>query len=61
VHHDYDPTTQLPDDIEQKLLGGQRVRATHDLMERRGIRLEGARMLVERWLFAWMMISARRR
>jgi len=25
----------LPDDIEQKLLAGQRLRATHDLIERR--------------------------
>jgi hypothetical protein len=32
------PPAQLPDGIEQKLLDGQRVRATHDLKERRGIR-----------------------
>jgi hypothetical protein len=42
---------QLPDDIEQKLQDGQRLRATYDLMERRGITLDEARMLVGRWLF----------
>jgi hypothetical protein len=45
------PPAQLPDDIEQKLLDGQRLRATHDLMERRGIPLNKARELVGRWLF----------
>jgi hypothetical protein len=45
------PPTQLPDDIEQKLLDGQRVRATHDLKEWRGITLNGAHTLVGRWLF----------
>jgi hypothetical protein len=45
------PPAQLPDDIEQKLLDGQRLRATSDLMERRGITLNEARALVGRWLF----------
>jgi hypothetical protein len=45
------PPVHLPDDIEQKLLDGQRLRATHDLMEQRGITPEGACMLVGRWLF----------
>jgi hypothetical protein len=43
---------QLPDDIEQKLMDGRRLRATHDLMERRGIPLNKTRELVGRWLFA---------
>jgi hypothetical protein len=43
--------TRLPDDIEQKLLDGQRLRATHDLMQRRGLALNDARELVGRWLF----------
>ena len=43
--------TQLPDDIEQNLLDGQRLRATHALMERRGVTLDDARELVGRWLF----------
>ncbi len=43
--------TQLPDDIEQNLLDGQRLRATHALMERRGVTLDDARVLVGRWLF----------
>jgi hypothetical protein len=42
--------TLLPDDIEQKLLAGQRLRATHDLIERRGITLTDARMQIGRWL-----------
>jgi hypothetical protein len=42
--------TQLPDDIEQKLMDGQRLRATHDLMARRGISLDAARTIVGRWL-----------
>jgi hypothetical protein len=42
---------QLPDDIEQKLLDGQRLRATWDLMERRGVTLNEARELIGRWLF----------
>jgi hypothetical protein len=42
---------RLPDDIEQKLLDGQRLRATHNLMERRGLGLNEARELVGRWLF----------
>jgi hypothetical protein len=42
---------QLPDDIEQKLLHGQRLRATSDLMERRRVTLDEARELVGRWLF----------
>jgi hypothetical protein len=45
------PDFRLPDDIEQFLLDGQRMRATHDLMRRRGITLYEARELVERWLF----------
>ena len=43
--------TQLPDDIEQNLLDGQRLRATYALMERRGLTLNDARVLVGRWLF----------
>ena len=42
--------TQLPDDIEQKLIDGQRLRATYDLMARRGIGLNAARMIIGRWL-----------
>jgi hypothetical protein len=42
---------RLPDDIEQKLLDRQRLRATHDLMERRRVTLDKARELVGRWLF----------
>ena len=42
---------QLPDDIEQKLIDGQRFRATADLMERRGISLDEARTVIGRWLF----------
>jgi hypothetical protein len=42
---------QLPDDIEQKLIDGQRLRATYDLMARRGINLHEARTQVGRWLF----------
>jgi hypothetical protein len=45
------PPIQLPDDIEQKLLDGHRLRATHDLMTRRGISLGGAQVLIGRWLF----------
>ncbi len=45
------PPIQLPDDIEQKLLDGQRLRATHDLMTRRGISLDNAQVLIGRWLF----------
>jgi hypothetical protein len=44
------PPAQIPDDIEQKLLDGERLRATGDLMERRGITLDEARELVGRWL-----------
>ncbi|WP_158931401.1 hypothetical protein [Acidisphaera sp. S103] len=40
-----------PDDIEQKVLDGQRLRATYDLMERRGVTLDEARELVGRWLY----------
>jgi hypothetical protein len=36
-------TTQLPDDIEQNLLDGQRLRATHELMKRRGLSINEAR------------------
>jgi hypothetical protein len=42
------PDFRLPDDI---LLDGQRMRATPDLMRRRGITLYEARELVGRWLF----------
>jgi hypothetical protein len=49
---DDDPLpVRLPDDIEQKLLDGQRSRATHDLAERRGCTVYEARRLVSRWLF----------
>jgi hypothetical protein len=40
----------LPDDIEQKLLDGQRLRATYDLIERRQITANEARILVGKWL-----------
>ena len=40
----------LPDDIEQLLIVGQRLRATIALAERRKISFEAARVLVERWL-----------
>ena len=43
--------TRLPDDIEEKLINGQRLRATHDLMERRGIDLPAARTVIGRWLW----------
>jgi hypothetical protein len=42
---------QLPDDIEQRLLDGQRLCAINDLAERRGITLDEAGMLIGRWLF----------
>lgn len=42
--------TRLPDDIEQKLIDGQRLRATYDLMARRGISLDAARTIIGRWL-----------
>jgi hypothetical protein len=43
---------KLPDDIEQSLLDGRRLRATTlDLALRRGIRFSEARKLVRRWLF----------
>jgi hypothetical protein len=45
------PPAPLPDDIEQKLLDGERLRATGDLMDRRGITHDEARELVGRWLF----------
>ena len=40
----------LPDDIEQLLIVGQRLRATVALAERRKISFEAARELVGRWL-----------
>jgi hypothetical protein len=43
--------TALPDDIEQFLIVGQRLRASVALAERRGITLDAADMLVGRWLF----------
>jgi hypothetical protein len=48
--HDREAAAQLPDDIEQKLLDGQRLRATCDLMERSRVILDEARELVGRWL-----------
>jgi hypothetical protein len=42
----------LPDDIEQFLIAGQRLRATVALAERRRISIEEARELVSRWLDA---------
>jgi hypothetical protein len=51
---------QLPDDIEQKLLDGQRLRATRDLMERRGLALNEARAEVGRWLFERRQADAER-
>jgi hypothetical protein len=44
-------SARLPDDIEQKVLDGQRLRATYDQMERRGVTLDEARELVGRWLY----------
>jgi hypothetical protein len=46
-----DGPVRLLDDIEQKLIDGQRPRATHDLAERRRIAVYEARMLIGRWLF----------
>lgn len=43
--------SELPDDIEQYLIDGQRIRATWALMERRQIPIDQARVLVGRWLF----------
>ena len=42
---------QLPDDIEQLLLDGQRLRATWALMQRRWLTPNEARAEVGRWLF----------
>lgn len=44
------PAAHLPDDIEQMLLDGERLRATHALVERRGMALDDARALVGQWL-----------
>jgi hypothetical protein len=44
------PETRLPDDIEQKLIDGQRLRATYDLATRRGIGMGEAKTVVGRWL-----------
>jgi hypothetical protein len=44
------PPSALPDDIEQYLIVGQRLRATVVLAERRGITFEAARELVGLWL-----------
>ena len=44
-------TTRLLDGIEEKLINGQWLRATHDLMERRGIDLTTARTAIGRWLW----------
>ena len=43
-------TSASQDDIEQHLPHGQRVRATHDLMQRRAISRDDAQTLVVRWL-----------
>jgi hypothetical protein len=43
---------KLPDDIEEKLADGRRLRTTtRELAQRLGIRLDEARDLVRRWLF----------
>jgi hypothetical protein len=42
--------TRLPDDIEQYLLDGQRLRAIHTLMARRRLSLIEARTQIGRWL-----------
>jgi hypothetical protein len=44
------PLTPPPDGIEQKLLGGQRLRSTHHLKQWHGIRLDAARIPVGLWL-----------
>jgi hypothetical protein len=41
----------LPDDIEQFLINGERLRAIVVLAERRRISMQEASELVERWLF----------
>lgn len=41
----------LPDDIEQYLTDGQRLRATVELAERRQVSIEEAIEMVSRWLF----------
>jgi hypothetical protein len=41
----------LPDDIEQYLINDQRTRATVELMKRRGLTIDQARVQVGRWLF----------
>jgi hypothetical protein len=45
--------TRLPDDIEQHLLDGQPLRATHALMARRGLTLTQARTEIDRWVNEW--------
>jgi hypothetical protein len=43
---------RLPDDIEQKLLDGKRLRETAiDLAQRLGISLGEARQLIKHWFF----------
>jgi hypothetical protein len=41
---------ELPDDIEQFLIDGQRLRATVALAERRAISFEEARELINHWI-----------
>jgi hypothetical protein len=41
----------LPDDIEQFLIVGQRLRATYALMDRRRLAFDLACEIVGRWLF----------
>jgi hypothetical protein len=43
--------TAFPDDIEQFLLDGQRLRAVYALMQRRDMTLNESRSEVGRWLF----------
>ena len=45
------PDVQLSDDIEQMLVDGQQLRATHELMKRRGLSRNDARILVGRWFY----------
>jgi hypothetical protein len=44
-------TMQLPDDIEQLLLDGQRTRAVWTLMQRRWLTRNEARAEIGHWLF----------
>ena len=45
------PAFQLPDDIEQRLIEGQRSQAVRDLAARRGVSSDAAQLLIARWLY----------